>query len=192
MALLSCRGLTRRPWFEGLDLELAHGEIVVLRGPTGCGKTLLLRSLADLDPTDAGEVFLEEVERGHFAPAAWRRQVLYLRQRAIGLAETVREDYARVRALTGGTRSPAERIPLDRATRELSGGEAQWVALERALLVEPRVLLLDEASSALDPDSALAFEERVATWVTAGGAVLWVAHDRGLAGRVGAREVVFP
>lgn len=195
MSFFSCRNLTRKPWFEGKDLELHAGEVVVLRGATGSGKTLFLRALADLDPVDSGEVFLGEVERGSVSPGEWRRQVLYLRQRATALTSVVGSDYERVLALAGTRERKADlptTLPLDHATEKLSGGELQWLALERALLVEPKVLLLDEASSALDRESAERFEARVLAYVAAGHAALWVAHDASLAERLGAEELPFP
>ncbi len=195
MSFFSSRDLTRRPWFADKSIALEAGEIAVLRGPTGSGKTVFMRALADLDPVDSGEVLLAGVERGTMSAPAWRRQVLYLRQRATALTPTVRADYERVLALKATESSTTElptELPLDRATEQLSGGELQWLALERALLVGPKVLLLDEASSALDRESALRFEARVLAYVALGNAALWVAHDTELAGRIGAEELAFP
>ena len=76
--LFACHRLTRRPWFQDLDLVLEAGEIAVLSGPSGSGKTLLLRTLADLDPADAGRVTLEDTERGDYRPCEWRRRVLFV------------------------------------------------------------------------------------------------------------------
>ena len=64
MALLEARGVTRRPFFAGRDLDLAAGEIVAVSGPSGSGKTLFLRAFADLDPADAGEVRLDGAGAG--------------------------------------------------------------------------------------------------------------------------------
>ena len=194
MSFFSCRNLTRAPWFEGWSLELERKEIRVLRGPTGSGKTLLLRSLADLDPVDSGQVWLDGIERGKMRPADWRRNVLYLRQRAAAVAETVADDYKRILALAGAPANPGslpDELPLSASTEQLSGGELQWLALERGLLVQPQVLLLDEASSALDSGSAQRFEHRVVEFVAKGHAALWVSHDEQLSARLGAREIKF-
>jgi putative ABC transport system ATP-binding protein len=195
VSFFSCRNLTRAPWFDGFDFELAKAEIVVLRGPTGSGKTLLLRSLSELDPADSGEVLLEGVERGSMSAPDWRRHVLYLRQRAAAATETVASEYERVLSLAGTPRRTSdlpEALSLGDSTDHLSGGEMQWLALERGLLVEPQVLLLDEASSALDSESAKRFEQRVLEFVAQGHAALWVAHDEQLSARLGAREIRFP
>jgi len=195
VSFFSATRLTRRPWFEDKSLALEAGEILVVRGATGSGKTLFLRALADLDPVDGGEVLLDGAERAELSPGEWRRQVLYLRQRATALTGAVKSDYERVLELAGTRERAAELpavLPLDAKTERLSGGELQWLALERALLVEPKVLLLDEASSALDRDSAARFEARVLAYVAEGHAALWVAHDGSLAERLGAKELSFP
>ena len=77
MSLLLVQGLTREPWWRGVDLGLEAGELSVLRGPSGSGKTLFLRALADLDPVDAGEVSLEGRARSAFSPAAWRSAAFF-------------------------------------------------------------------------------------------------------------------
>ncbi len=198
MALLEARGVIRRPFFEGRDLDLAAGEIVALSGPSGSGKTLFLRALADLDPVDAGEVRLDGVLRETMDGPAWRSRVLYVHQAGVRLPGTVADNLARVADLHV-QRARAERIRagvdgLDASTDadRLSGGEAQALALDRALACEPAVLLLDEATSAMDPETAARWEGRVRAFADAGGAVLWVAHDVRLAGRVGARQERFP
>lgn len=195
MPLFSCRGLTRRPWFSGRTLDLHEGEIVVLHGPTGSGKTLFLRALADLDPTDAGEVYLREEERQALPASGWRRQVLYVHQSGVTLPGTVRENVERLTTLGGAAVASGE-VPLppglraDADATRLSGGERQALALHTALLCEPQVLLLDECTSALDPEAASYWEGRLRSWVDEGHGALWVAHDRSLAARVRARTEV--
>ena len=189
MSLLLVQGLTREPWWRGVDLGLEAGELSVLRGPSGSGKTLFLRALADLDPVDAGEVSLEGRARSAFSPAAWRSAVRYVHQGAPRLPGTVAENVQAIATLVGVAPTPVPGLRPDAAAGQLSGGEAQRLALHRALLGSPRVLLLDEVTAALDDEAAGEAELRVRSFTQDGGAVLWVSHDAALAGRIGAREV---
>ena len=188
-ALLDVRGLTRRPWFEGKDLAAAPGEIVVLSGPTGSGKTLFLRTIADLDPSEGGEAFVDGEARASMPAWRWRGRVLYVHPGGVRLPGTVADNLA---AVARGRPPPDP--PFDPAVdaARLSTGEGQVLALERALLCGPRVLLLDEATSGMDPRTAARFEERLKGWVREGRAIVWVSHDPDLAGRVGARAEAFP
>ncbi|TDJ75707.1 MAG: ATP-binding cassette domain-containing protein [Planctomycetota bacterium] len=195
MLYLQCAGLTRRPWFEGFELELEEREIIVLAGPSGSGKTTLLRAIADLDPVDSGEVFLRGAERMTMAPSEYRSKVIYMHQTPVRLAGTVRDNVAAITGLgVHDSRAPdtPPGLGADQDANQLSGGEAQRLALHRALLVDPDVLLLDEPTAALDPDAARGLEATIQDWVRAGHAALWVAHDPELAGRLGARMVRFP
>jgi len=207
MVLFSARSATRRPWFEDLSLELDAGEVVVLTGPSGSGKTLLLRALADLDPLDAGLLELKGRAREDIPPAEWRARVTYLHQVPVRLPGDVGANIASVQALDAQCRRGAidpgagavgagngaelaglAGVSLDTAAQHLSGGEASRLALYRALGLSPDVLLLDEPTAALDVPLARAAEQAVLAWAQDGGAALWVAHERGLAERLGARE----
>jgi ABC-type iron transport system FetAB ATPase subunit len=196
VALFTCRRLTRRPWVEGFDLAIEAGEIVRLTGPSGSGKTLLLRTIADLDPADGGKLSVDGRERESMTPSEWRSRVLYLHQDPVRLSGTVRENVDRIFSLhvyaertielcTESLKPPDPTAPIE----QLSGGEAQRLALLRALALDPTVLLLDEATSALDADAARAAERAVAAWVARGHAVLWVSHDASVGERLQAREV---
>jgi len=197
MTLFRCRGLTRAPWFQDFELELEAGEIAVVSGPNGSGKTLLLRALADLDPVDAGTCELDGEDRDSLPATQWRRRVLYVHQRAPSVGATVAQDLARIAGLEAqarfrhGSETPAGLDP-DASTATLSGGERQRLALERALRSGPDVLLLDETTSQLDPTQTRAAEDLVRAFADAGGCVLWVSHEPGLAERIGARRVRFP
>ena len=194
--VLECRNLIRRPWIEGFDLSLDPGETALLSGPSGSGKSLLLRTIADLDPADSGEFLLEGRKREDYKPSEWRSRVLYLHQDPVRLPGSVQENFERVEALcVHDDRSidwPAaatDGLRPDAPIEQLSGGEMQRLALLRALTLDPAVLLLDEATSALDPDASRAAERAVAEWVARGRAVLWVSHDHSVGERMRAREV---
>jgi len=196
VALLTCEKLAREPWFREFDLELEAGAVVVLRGPSGSGKTLLLRSIADLDPLDSGRILLEGRERESMRPAEWRRSVLYVHQSGVRFPGTVRMNLERIAALAAVAGGPGSTdvpgLDPDADAERLSGGEAQRLALHRALACGPRVLLLDESTGALDREASEAAEARVLEFTGQGNAALWVTHDGALAERLGAREVRFP
>jgi len=126
----------------------------------------------------------------------WRRRVMYLHQSCVTLPGTVQSHVLRLTNL-GGTNTRAESVPMppdlsgDADAERLSGGERQGLALHCALLLQPEVLLLDECTSALDPEAAARWEARIVHWVGQGHAALWVAHDRSLAERLGARRESF-
>lgn len=175
---------------EPVSLTLAAGECIAVQGASGSGKTLLLRALADLDPS-GGEVELDGVSRMAMPAPAWRRRVCYVATEPGWWADVVDAHFADWAAIEDELGplglSPAYRR---RAVAGLSTGERQRLALLRALAVHPRVLLLDEPTGALDAAATGAVETLVARRAAAGLGVVWVTHDRAQAGRVGARSLL--
>lgn len=146
---VSVRGLRRRygsrTVLDALDIDIRKNEFVALLGESGCGKTTLLRALAGLDRFDAGRV-----------RAAARTSVVFQEHRLLPWArvwENVVLGHERSVGRAGATRALAE-VGLagreDDWPRQLSGGQAQRVALARSLVHEPGLLLLDEPFAALD------------------------------------------
>lgn len=209
MALIEAEGLARRVegrWlWRGLDLSLAAGERLAVRGPSGAGKTLLLRTLAGLEPVEDGVIRYQDRELAAAAMPRYRAQVVYLAQRPAAVAGTV-EDALRLPfrfRVHRGRPFPREAILenlavlgrdesfLRRPAERLSGGEAQLVALLRALAIEPQVLLLDEPAASLDEEAAAALETLVGAWLQAdrSRAVVWTSHHAAQLERVTDRSV---
>jgi len=166
------------------------GECIALRGPSGAGKTLLLRAIADLDPNE-GLVCMNGRDRSTIAAPEWRRLVGYVPAEPGWWADTVGEHFSEWAAAVAFVRDlgfpeEAKAWPITR----LSTGERLRLALIRALVVRPKVLLLDEPTAALDPASVAAVESLITTQLRAGLAVLWVTHDAEQAKRIAHRILV--
>lgn len=175
-----------------LDLSLAAGEALAVLGPSGAGKTLLLRALADLDPVP-GEVTLDGRDRAAMAAPDWRRQVTFVPAESAFWAPRLADH------LPAGpeTRDNARALGLDPALLEapverLSTGERQRGALLRALAGAPRVLLLDEPTGPLDAATTARVEQVLRSYLARGGALVLVTHDEDQARRLGCRVMRLP
>ena len=169
------------------SLSLSAGECIAVQGPSGAGKTLLLRAIADLDPNE-GLVTLDGRGRSSIAGPEWRRLVGYVPAEPGWWADTVGEHFGEWTAALPFVRDLG--FPKETKTwpiTRLSTGERLRLALIRALMVRPKVLLLDEPTAALDPASVAAVEALITTRMRAGLAVLWVTHDAGQARRIARR-----
>ena len=184
-----------RALFRGLDLRVEGGELVAIIGESGVGKSTLLNILAGLDEADAGAVVVDGVELGPLGEAARTR----LRRERIGFVFqafhilpylTLRQNVALPLALV----SPDARAAAARAdemlaavglgdrgdgyARDLSGGESQRVAIARALVHRPALILADEPTGNLDPETAGRVLRLFADAVRAGGAAaVMVTHS---------------
>jgi phosphate-transporting ATPase len=174
----------RRPGLVAEGFDVAAGECLPVMGPSGAGKTLLLRAIADLDP-NRGEVAVGDVARAAVSGPAWRRRVAYVAAESAWWAQTVDDHFAAPQRLVELV--PALGLPADSGewpVARLSSGERQRLALARALVRDPQVLLLDEPTAALDADSVARIEAVIGQCLRRGACALWVTHDAAQAQRL--------
>ena len=176
---------TLSPW----SATLAEGECLVLSGPSGSGKSRMLRAISDLDPHD-GQVFLAGKPCMGFTPAQWRQQVGLLAAESAWWEERVGAHFT---GLVDSTLLQAlgfnEEV-LEWELSRCSTGEKQRLALLRLLNNQPRVLLLDEPTASLDPSNVARVEQVILDYLhTHQAAAIWVSHDPGQMQRVATRHM---
>ncbi len=155
--------------FERLDLSVAEGEFILVKGPSGSGKSTLLRLICRLNQLTAGSILFQGNDITSIAPARLRSSISYVAQIPQMIDASVEENLLLPFSFAINTeKSPPDKeelremlktfyltdVSLDHSALKLSTGQKQRVAIMRALLQEPLLLLLDEPTSALDQESA--------------------------------------
>ena len=187
------------PVLDDVSLDVAPGEFVALLGPSGCGKSTLLRLVAGLEPPTQGQLQVDAVPVTGPDPSrvvvfqdptlypwrtVWKNAALGLEARGLLRQQRPRVDAALDLVGLGGF---ASAFP-----HQLSGGMAQRAALARALVNDPRLLILDEPLGKLDSLTRIAMQgELVRLWQTRGFTTLLVTHDVEEALLLATRVVVF-
>ena len=183
------------PVLKGIDLEVQPGEIFVIMGPSGSGKSVLLKHIIGLEPPDEGDILIEGESIQDPAVMSRYRMALVFQSGALLNSLTVGENVGlylsehRLKPYDEILRIITEKLDFlglknvrDRFPGELSGGMKKRVAIARALVIEPQLILYDEPTSELDPLSAVIIGEEILnlknrTHVTS----IVVTHDRDLA-----------
>lgn len=199
---LECREISRelpapesRTLLREVSFGVAKGEVLAVLGPSGAGKSTLLRLLNRLDELTAGVVLLEGEDYRRLSPRDLRRRVGMIMQRAFLFPGTVAENVCfgpiqhELSMSSGQVEELLEQVGLagysNRDAGTLSGGEAQRVAITRALANEPELLLLDEPTSALDQATKESVEALLESIIRQRGlACVWVTHDAAQASRM--------
>lgn len=209
MALLQLKALKKsfgdQQILKGVNLTVQQGEVVVILGPSGCGKSTLLRCINGLEPIDGGEIILNGLG------VLGKETKWNLARQSVGMVFQSYELFAHMSVIDNillaplkvQKRSRAEvekladkllkRIGLfDRKKaypRELSGGQKQRIAIVRALVMQPKVILLDEITAALDPEMVREVLEVVVELAKQGMTMLIVTHEMSFAQKVADRIV---
>ncbi len=194
----------RQEVLRGLDFDVKPGEIFVIMGPSGSGKSVLLRHLIGLETPDAGEILIDGAAIQDADVLSRYRMAMVFQSGALLNSLTVGENVGlylsehRLKTPAEITRIVAENLEIvglggtqDKMPSELSGGMKKRVAIARALVIQPQLILYDEPTSELDPLSAVTIGNEIVKMndrihVTS----LVVSHDRDLAFGVADRMAV--
>lgn len=168
MSLISLKGVSYRSGDEqilnGIDLDIEAQEWVTIAGPSGGGKSTLVRIIASLLSKTAGELTFDGQPIESYDPIAYRRRVSYSVQQPTLFGQTVRDNlsfpyqirqlpFDQQRAIDGLEYVGLAASDLDKPVVDLSGGQRQRVALLRNVMIYPEVLILDEVTAGLDAEN---------------------------------------
>ena len=183
--------ILRNNWAGPFSMSIDRGQCLAVSGASGSGKSVFLRMLADMDAAD-GAVLLGDVDRGAMSAPQWRQKVMLVPAQAGWWAPTVAEHFHDKNKTAAVEQAHQLRLPDDifgRQILRLSTGERQRLALIRALVTRPSVLLLDEPTSSLDQESVVAVESLLTAELERGLILVLVTHDLAQAKRMGNQTV---
>ncbi len=190
---------------KGINLNVAQGEVVVILGPSGCGKSTLLRCINGLEEIQAGEIRLE-------GSGVLGQDVEWTKVRQdVGMVFQNYELFGHMNVIDNILLGPLKAQKRDRAEaekvadallkrvglfdrkldypRNLSGGQKQRIAIVRSLVMQPKVMLMDEITAALDPEMVREVLDVVLGLAQEGMTMLIVTHEMGFAQKVADRII---
>ena len=190
---------------KGINLNVAQGEVVVILGPSGCGKSTLLRCINGLEDIQAGEIRLE-------GSGVLGQDVEWTKVRQdVGMVFQNYELFGHMNVIDNILLGPLKAQKRDRAEaekvadallkrvglfdrkldypRNLSGGQKQRIAIVRSLVMQPKVMLMDEITAALDPEMVREVLDVVLGLAQEGMTMLIVTHEMGFAQKVADRII---
>lgn len=193
MTILSIKDLTYKAdntqILNGITLDILKGECISIVGQSGSGKSTLLKLCSDLIPATSGELYFEGKNYKEYSPLELRRKISYCVQLPHLFGEKVidnlefpfkvrKKQMDKDRVIELLRRFNLDESFLGKEVKALSGGEKQRIALIRNFIFEPDIILLDEATAALDKENAKVIEEYVRELNSKGVTVLWITHSK--------------
>ncbi|QGT98690.1 hypothetical protein SYNTR_0097 [Candidatus Syntrophocurvum alkaliphilum] len=175
--------------------QVDEGQILILKGPSGSGKSTLLKVLARLIRADAGTVVFKGNEWSSVDPIEWRKNVLYVSQKPVLFNGTVKDNFVLPFSFSSYKLNKARfnlqlaqkylsdvnlsTEFLEQDAKKISGGEGARVALIRALLINPSILMLDEPNAYLDKESREKVNNLLLKWLqgNTGKAIIMITHN---------------
>ena len=206
---IQIRGLNK--WFgsyqalKDIDLDVSHGERIVICGPSGSGKSTLIRCINSLERHDSGQITVDNITLNHSRAsiAAIGAEVGMVFQQFnlfphLSVLQNLTLGPIKVRGLSRADAEARamrilERVQIpeqaQKRPRELSGGQQQRVAIARSLCMEPKIMLFDEPTSALDPEMISEVLDVIIDLAEEGMTMIVVTHEMGFARRAADRMV---
>ena len=206
---IQIKGLNK--WFgsyqalKDIDLDVSHGERIVICGPSGSGKSTLIRCINSLEHQDSGQITVENNTLNHSGAsiAATGAEVGMVFQQFnlfphLSVLQNLTLGPIKVRGLSRADAEARamrilERVQIpeqaQKRPRELSGGQQQRVAIARSLCMEPKIMLFDEPTSALDPEMISEVLDVIVDLAEEGMTMIVVTHEMGFARRAADRMV---
>ena len=192
-----CKAFDTTTVLDGIDLDVTTGNVIALIGASGSGKSTLLRCVNLLEPVDDGEIFFDGVDIAEpgLNPDSFRRRIGMVFQSFNLFPHMSVTDNVAIgpRKVLGVSKSQAQSDALEMLTRlgladradaypdQLSGGQQQRVAIARSLAMNPEVMLLDEITSALDPELVGEVLDVIRGLKEAGMTMLFATHEMAFA-----------
>jgi len=199
------RNIDDKILWQNLSFSLEAGDILAVRGPSGSGKTVMLRTLAGLEPIQSGQILYNSRPQSDYEMPVYRSKIIYLQQRPSFASKTVLESIKKPfefgvhqdksfdidllhKYLNALGRSDDF---LNKEIANLSGGEEQIVAFLRVLILEPQIILLDEATASLDQETSQQLEQLVIDYLKSQQrAAIWISHEQMQSERISNKELI--